>query len=632
MKKLATLTLSMFLVSGTAFADTPKNADSQPAKAQPAKPKAAKKADKSDAAISAQLEELRQTLQSQQEQLQLLKEELAKRDRQIDEAREAAAAANARANEASTKAIEAVNSTAGVKSTAVALNSTVSDLKASNESLKTTVATEQAEAKKSSEESATTIHYKGISISPGGFIAAETVFRNRSAQSDVNTQAFNGIPFYGNPLAHTTEFQASGRQTRVTLLAEGSIGRAKITGYEEADFLTSSVNSNNRESNSYGLRQRQLWAQAALDNGLTFTAGQMWSLVTETRKGLQNRTEALPMTIDAQYTAGFSWARQYGFRVVKNFGDKLALGFSVEGPQVSLGGRGFTTVNGNINFFLNAPGASGGLFNAFDATGYTVNQRPDFVIKAAADPGWGHYEVFYVLRTFRDRVYPCLTATVAAPCPANGATAPSTAGAFNDSRLGGGLGFNARVPLFNKKLDAGVHFLGGDGVGRYGTSQLSDVTARPNGTLAPIRGGQALGTLEWHASPKLDVYANVGMEYAFRTTYLNAAGTGGVGYGSRLFNNSGCNTEANFPTNQNTPGASGTCNGDVKDVIEGTIGFWHKIYQGPKGRLQWGLQYSYVLKNTWSGTGGLATGAAGPGFAPSAGDNMVFSSFRYYLP
>jgi hypothetical protein len=47
MKKLATLTLSLFLVSGTAFADTPKDADAQPSKAQPAKPKAAKKAEKS---------------------------------------------------------------------------------------------------------------------------------------------------------------------------------------------------------------------------------------------------------------------------------------------------------------------------------------------------------------------------------------------------------------------------------------------------------------------------------------------------------------------------------------------------------------------------------------------------------
>lgn len=122
MKKLAALALSMIFVSGTALADTTKDAAPRPAKAtQPAKPKAAKKADKSNSAIAAEIEELRRALQSQQEQLQLLKEELAKRDRQFDEAREAAAAANARAAEASSKATEAVNTTAEVKATTTAL-------------------------------------------------------------------------------------------------------------------------------------------------------------------------------------------------------------------------------------------------------------------------------------------------------------------------------------------------------------------------------------------------------------------------------------------------------------------------------------------------------------------------------
>jgi len=144
MKKLAALTLSVFLSYGVAFADTPKDADPQPAKpAQPAKAKATKKAEKSEtsnAAIAAELEELRQALQSQQEQLKMLKEELANRDRQIDEAREAAAAANARASEASSKAAEAVNMTAEVKTAAVSLNSTVNDLKASNEAHNSSVA------------------------------------------------------------------------------------------------------------------------------------------------------------------------------------------------------------------------------------------------------------------------------------------------------------------------------------------------------------------------------------------------------------------------------------------------------------------------------------------------------------
>ncbi len=133
----------------------------------------------------------------------------------------------------------------------------------------------------------------------------------------------------------------------------------KGSGYYEADFLSAAVTSNNNESNSYSLRQRQLYAQAALDDGFTFTGGQMWSLVTETKQGLENRTEALPMTIDPQYHVGFSWARQYGFRVTKSFGKRVFAGFSVENPQTLRAAHGTAA-----NFNLGQPGNSGGLYNS----------------------------------------------------------------------------------------------------------------------------------------------------------------------------------------------------------------------------------------------------------------------------
>ncbi len=249
----------------------------------------------------------------------------------------------------------------------------------------------------------------------------------------------------------------------------------------------------------------------------------MWSLVTETRKGVDNRTEALPMTIDAQYHVGFSWARQYGFRVAKDFGDKVWLAFSVENPQTTFAAHGNAS-----NFLLGAPGTAGGLYNP--TANYSFNSAPDFIVKAAFEPGWGHYEVFGVVSQFRDRVFPNGTAAT-----------PSAAGAFNDSRVGGGIGANARGSLFHKHVDVGLHFLGGDGVGRYGTTGLPDATVRPDGTLALVRAYQALGTLEWH-SAKWDIYTNAGGEYAARTAYLNSAGKG-VGYGSTLFSNAGCSTE-----------------------------------------------------------------------------------------
>lgn len=694
MKKIAALALSLFLTYGTAFADTPKDtpkdADAQPAKpAEPAKPKAAKKADKSDSAIAAEIEELRQTLQAQQEQLTLLKEELAKRDRQIDEARDAAAAANARAAEASTKASEAVNTTAAVKSTADTLNTTVTDLKASNEELKTTVAnaTEQADASKNSEEGPTTIRYKGINITPGGFIAAETVFRNHATSGDINTP-FTGIPFNASDLAKVTENNFTARQSRISMLLESKVGSAKVTGYYEADFLGAGVTSNNRQSNSYVLRQRVIYGQAAFDNGWSLTGGQQWSMVTEDKKGILNRQEDIPLVIDPQYVVGFSWARQYGFRVVKDFGGKFALGFAVEAPQATIGGRGFssvTTINEGAapativtsgattgatgNFFLNAPGASAGLYNAFDATGYTVNKAPDLIFKAAADPGFGHYEVFGIVSFFRDRIYPCGvvgtntadtvpgTTTLTGNCTSPTPTVVSSFGATNSSSTGGGFGASALLPLFNKHVDFSVKGVAGDGVGRYGSAQLADATARPDGSLALIRTAHGLGRIEWHATPKLDIYAYYGAEYAWRagyagydtvtitktaaipvtatspaipattTTKITTNGIGG--YGNFAANNSGCATEG-VPVNDFNPSSGSNCAGDIRIIQEGTLGFWYKFYQGPKGRFQFGLQYSYLAKDAYSGTGGVPAG--GTAISPKANDNMVFTSFRYYLP
>jgi hypothetical protein len=647
MKKIATLTLLLFLVSGTAFADTPKDADAAPAKAQPAKAKAAKKTEKSDAAIAAQLEELRQALQSQQEQLQMLKEELAKRDRQIDEAREAAAAANARAAEATTKATEAVNTTAEVQSTAVSLNSTLSALKASNEALKTTVATEQAEAKKAEEIGPSTIRFKGVNITPMAWIEAATISRSRATGGDINTP-LTGIPYQNSALSRISENNFTARQSRLMLLADTNIGSAKVNMYYEGDFLGTGVTSNNRQSNSYVFRQRQLWASLKFDSGLFISGGQMWSLVTESKKGIENRQEQFPLMIDPQYIVGWAWQRAYGFRVAKNW-DKFGFGVGIEGPQTTFGGRG-----SNNNFFFNVPGAGGGLYNFADTSGYTANKSPDFLVKATLDPGWGHYEIVGILSPFRDRVYPCGAQPLLTPATGlnpncTGANPnQSVAGAFNDSTVGGGVGATARLPFAQKKIEFMAHFQGGDGIGRYSTAQLADVTARPNGTLAPIRTAAYLGEMELHPNPKFDIFAYYGGEYAARTayTFVNPANgnTVGVGYGSPLFNNSGCTTEG-FPSTPAppvfpppatpaNPGSAGTCNGDIHHILEGTVGFWHKMYNGPKGRLQWGVTYSYLTKYAWSGN--ATTNIAPPPVVisqrPKAVDNMVWTSFRYYLP
>jgi hypothetical protein len=365
MKKLAALTLSLFLISATAFADTPKDSskDADASKPAPARP-AAKATEKTSAEIAAQLEELRQALQAQQEQLQMLKEELAKRDREIEATREAAASANAKASDANVKATEAASTSAELKSTTSVLNSTVSNMAASNAAVVNgTTAAASAQGMKDEDHGPTTIRYKGVNFTPGGFIEAATVNRTKATSDDINT-GFSSIPYNGNSLSKLSEMNFSARQSRISALVDAKLGDTKLAGYFEGDFLGAGTTSNNRQTNSYVFRYRQFWGNVTWSNGLSVTGGQMWSLATENRKGIVNRQENLPMMIDPQYVVGFTWQRADAFRVVKNFEDKIAVGFAVEDPQTTIGGRGFSTytntsalgvVTTNQNFFVNAP-------------------------------------------------------------------------------------------------------------------------------------------------------------------------------------------------------------------------------------------------------------------------------------
>ncbi len=598
--------------------------------------------------VATELQEFRDALAAQQKQIEALrqdneqlKEGMRKRDAALEQTQAALLAAQAKADQAAAQASQQQQQAVSD------MRNDVNDLK--QNATNTVLSLQDTQRNIQSPRSLT---FRGITITPGGFMAAETVSRSHSLGADINTP-FNSIPYGGATASHLSEFFGSGRQSRISLLAEGTFGTTALTGYVETDFLSAGITSNNNQSNSYSLRQRQVWAQAALDNGWTFTGGQMWSLVTETKQGVDNRSEALPMTIDAAYNVGFSWARQYGFRVSKKISDKLTWAASVENSQATLGGHLYS---GQNNFIIGSQGTSGGVYNP--TSNYSFNPAPDFITKIVFQPArWGHYEVFGLVSDLRDRIFPCggiisaQNGVLPPTVPCGTGNIPNASGAYNSSKVGGGVGLNARATLA-QKFDVGIHFLGGNGIGRYGSAGLANAVARTDGALIPVRNYQTLGTLEYH-SKRLDIYTNVGVEYEARTAYV--FGGKGAGYGSTLFNNSGCNTEAppsstviNVDTpvssTSTTPIGSGTvpvvgpagtpltagfnpanpsnCTGDTRNIIEGTIGFWYRLYNGPKGKLQWGPQYSYIDRNSWSGVGGN----------PNATENMILTSFRYYLP
>jgi hypothetical protein len=500
------------------------------------------------------------------------------------------------------------------------------------------------------------IHFRGITITPGGFAEAAFVRRSRALASDLPTP-FNSLTMPGASQSSMSEFFGSARQSRPTVYVDGRLKSVEFSSYLSGDFLSSGDTSTATQTNSYTFRLRQVWGQAKFDNGWRFLGGQAWSLVTENREGIQpsddlgKTNDARPMTIDPGYTVGFSFARQYGIRLTKDFNKKVWFAVAMENAEGTV-----TTHSNGDNFLLGSAGTGAGAYNnavttctansvtisptttsitvpitCTPAGTYTFNPSPDVIAKIAFDPGFGHYEVFGLWDRFRDRVFPCgEVASSTTLCGGSTTPGANAIGAYNASANGGAFGVNARWNLFHKRVVFGLHTFDGRGIGRYGAGQLSDLSIHANGTVDPIKNGQGLATLEWHGK-KLDIYSYAGAEYDGRADSWDPITGKQVGYGAPSFKNYGCYLETSpIVASGFVPGALADCTGDTRALIEGTVGFWYRFYNGPRGKFQFGTQYSYVTRQTWVGVG--PAGSKAPGVTPEGLDGMVFTSFRYYLP
>ena len=121
-----------------------------------------------------------------------------------------------------------------------------------------------------------------VKVTVGGFIAAESVWRQRKEVADVASN-FGAIPYPFSPLYNENEVHGTARQSRISLLVEGNLDPwQKLTDYYESDFLGAGTASNYNQSNSWPLRLRH--AYFTYDNsgwGFHFLAGQSWSLLTQ---------------------------------------------------------------------------------------------------------------------------------------------------------------------------------------------------------------------------------------------------------------------------------------------------------------------------------------------------------------
>ena len=457
----------------------------------------------------------------------------------------------------------------------------------------------------------------GVKMTWGGFLAAEAVYRQRNTVADIGTP-FTAIPYPFSPQYSEPEFRGGARQSRISLLVEGTLDPVqKLAGYYEMDFLGTGITSNYNQSNSWAPRLRH--GYLTYDNGdwgFHLLAGQSWSLLTQNTVGITPRKENIPLTIDANYVAGFDYTRNWQIRLVKDFGSLASVGVSVENPaSLVYASAGATANGGSLNGLVvnwanpgNSFLGSGGFANNFN-----TETAPDIIGKAAFDPGWGHYEVFGLARFFTDSVFTCNPALV----PVSGVCPLTTANVGNANShvtVGEGVGGSVLLPVVPKLLDLQGSVLYGRGIGRYGASQLSDVVVASDGTLSPITAIHAMVGAVAHPWAGLDIYAYAGLEKADTNVFTSAAGP--TGFGVATLNNAGCGivTGASF-----TGGAS-NCAAVNKEVDMVAAGFWQNLYKGDYGRVATGFQYEYIRRKSFDGVPGPV----------STSDNVVLSSLRYY--
>jgi hypothetical protein len=464
---------------------------------------------------------------------------------------------------------------------------------------------------------------EGVKVTLGGFLAAESVFRQRNEAADIGS-SFTGIPYPFSPLFNENEFHASARQSRISLLLEGNLDPLqKLTGYYEMDFLGVGQSSNFNQSNSWAPRLRQAFVE--YDNkgwGFHVLGGQAWSLLTQTTTGITARKENPPLTIDPNYVVGFNYARNWQIRLVEEFGPAFSAGISVEAPAAIVGGSaatgpvgtGFSTpfvsgnaVNGLLVNFSNV--GSGGFLNGVTVT---TDVAPDVIGKLAFDPGWGHYEVFGVQRTFNDNVLNCF------PVACTTGSISITGSPSQKTTFGGGVGGSVLVPIVQKYVDFTGNLLYGRGIGRYGSGQLPDVTIASDGSLTPLTGLTAMVGLIGHPWEGLDVYGYAGIEQVNANSFNTPAGP--FGFGNPGFSNGGCNTTSGLSFSSGAAPVNCAANNNNRRLSEITGGFWQNIYKGEYGRLAVGAQYEYIKRESFDGVGGPV----------STADNVILTSLRYY--
>ena len=557
--------------SGDAGTPSPENDNQMAAKPDDSAKTDSRENDKD--AVESELQELRDLVQSQTEELHELRTRLA--------------------------AVEAART--ATKETPASPAGTVEPLTpAATPDISTMPTAGKQDAANGPNENKSPLSFKigSAEFTPGGFLDLTTFFRSTNVGSGIAT-AFGSIPFNNQlPQARLSETRLSAQYSRLSLKVDSQLtDSTTLTGYVESDFLGFQPANAYQTANSDSLRLRVYWADVR-HGKWEVLAGQEWSLLTPNRAGLSPLTPDVFYTLDEDpnFQVGLTWARQAQVRLVYHPTSNWAVGLSLENPQQYAPG---SVVYPSTFFSTQFDNGSGSTSAASSATNTAVpNLHPDIIVKTAFDAHPAgrslHIEAAGLLRSFK---------------VLNDLTTPSTTNAITGG--GGSLNVNFEV-IHNLHLVANSFY--SDGGGRYIFGLGPDVIVKPDGTLSGVHSGSGVGGFEYQATPHYMFYGYYGGAYFQRNYgFLVAAPT------------SSCDGFSGFTcVGFGFPGSANTSN---RTVQEGTFGVIPTLWSNENyGRLQVITQYSYLVRTPWSI---VATSGPGP---KNAHTDMVYVGLRYILP
>jgi hypothetical protein len=448
------------------------------------------------------------------------------------------------------------------------------------------------------------IRLGSVCIVPIGFMDLTPFWRDKNAGSSMGSN-FGSVPLNNTANGNLSETKFSIQNSRLGLRVDGDWKGTHFIGYNEFDFNGTSGSAALAVSNGAVVPRLRLFWVDARKNNWEFLAGQSWSLLTPNRRGLSALPGDLMYTqvIDINYSAGLTWSRQPGARILYHAGDKWTMGLSVEQPDQYMGGSagGSTTtlptallgLEGtqldaglNLGACSNSTPTSGTAFS-FTCTGESYLAQPtvtpDFIAKLAFDPNSRfHFEVGGIVSTFRTN---------------NLATVSGTP-AFNQhyTTTGQGLLVGFNVGLTNNLRVISSNFWD-DGEGRYLFGQAPDLVVRANGNLSALHSAGTIDGVEATVGRTL-LYAYYGGIYVGRDVAVDTTGKP-VGYGY-------------------------TGSSQNRAINEITFGFNQTMWRDPRyGAINFMGQYEWLERALWYNA---------PTAPKQTHDNTIYLDIRYTLP